>query len=104
MQLMYKTLVSMNMHEYLSFPDIQKGTHTHLLIKRPISMTKLQQTMQKNNILISTSAKNYLHKQQQDHLLQVKVSNVSTEKITSGLTALLRTIKKMSDLNVRQFF
>jgi DNA-binding transcriptional MocR family regulator len=101
MQLLYETLVSTDMEEYISFPSIQTGSHTHLLLKRPISITKLQQMMRKNNIIISSHTKNYLQDHPKDHFLQVKISNMPFEKITSGLTTLLLTIKKMSDLNVR---
>jgi DNA-binding transcriptional MocR family regulator len=104
MKHMYNTLTSINMEEYISFPAVQSGLHTHLLLRRPISFSKLQQVMQNDNIIITSSAKNYLHDFPRDRILQVSISNVPIEKITSGLMTLLRTIKKMSDLNARQFF
>jgi DNA-binding transcriptional MocR family regulator len=104
MQRMHEALTSVDMEEYISFPTVQTGSHTHLLLKRPISFSRLQQEMQNNNIIISSSAKNYLHGYPKDRILQVKISSVPIEKITSGLSTLLLTIKKMSDLNTRQFF
>lgn len=104
MQRMYETLASIDMEEYITFPTVQTGSHTHLLLKRPISFSKLQQEMQNNHIIISSSEKNYLHDFPKDRILQLRISNVPIDKITSGITALLRTIKKMSNLNARQFF
>ncbi|MCH5584562.1 PLP-dependent aminotransferase family protein [Shimazuella sp. AN120528] len=104
MQIMYETLISMNMEEYITFPPIQTGTHTHLLLKRPVSIEKLRQIMQQHRIIISSSEKYYLHHHSKDHLLQVKISNVPSEKINFGLTTLLLAVKKLSDLNARQFF
>lgn len=104
MKIMFDVLLSMDMDEYFTFPANQTGSHTHLLLKRPVSVTKLQQIMKQQNIILSSSEQNYLHDHPKKQLVQVKISNVPTENITSGLRSLLRTIKNMSDLNIRQFF
>nr|WP_202404932.1 PLP-dependent aminotransferase family protein [Shimazuella alba] len=104
MQMLHDTIVSMKMDEYISFPAIQTGSHSHLVLKRPISMSKLEQTLRQNNIIIGSNAKNYLKTYPRDHFLQVKISNVPSEAVRDGVTALLLAIKKLSDLNARQFF
>lgn len=104
MKRLYEVLKSLNMDDFITFPDVQAGVHTHLLLKEPISIDRLAQRLHKKKIKIGKTARNYLSSYPQQHMIQISVSNVTEKEVEEGIITICEEIKRLSRLYRRQFF
>lgn len=104
MKRVYEVLQSLNMEDFFTYPNVQTGVHTHLLLKEPISIDRLEQRLHKKQISIGQTARNYLSTSAQQNMIQISVSNVTEKEVEDGLVTVCREIERLSRLYRRQFF
>lgn len=104
MKKLHEVLESLHIDDYATYPSVKAGAHTHLLLKQPISINKLQERLSRKQITLGATSTNFLTTYPKKNLVRLNISNVPEGKIAEGVTLILQEIKRLSELHRRQFF
>jgi DNA-binding transcriptional MocR family regulator len=103
-QKLHELLTSLPIDDYISYPSIKTGVHTHLMIDQPISLEKLQKKLAAQHIIIGNIRENYFEKHPYKNIVRLNVSNIHESNLEKGVTTVLKEVKHISNLYRRQFF
>ncbi|SHF43471.1 transcriptional regulator, GntR family [Seinonella peptonophila] len=104
MKKLNQVLDNLEIADTISYPVLQSGLHSHLLLKYPISLPKLQSKLDQYQVRFGTMYNSYLSSYPAKRMIRLNLSTVPEVKIEEGVTRVVKEINRLSHLQKRQFF